>query len=168
MPLSKGKDRERKREGRRRGTGLIPKAEVRRLRALGVDLLRAHKEPVPSLQEHRDLQRQLHAARERVEWNRAGTRYLRGIIAEEQTKSAYLQSLLDGYQASGDLRRDRREQEQQMGSALSEQPPLLKGEGRAIPEAREPQREPTIEYGLASFTKLHREGRIQEARRGNE
>lgn len=85
MPLSKARDRERKRLDRVRkrvaGTALLSKAEVRRLHRLGVSPARYLTGRRVTLDEYRDLQRQLDAKVQRIQWQSSGIRTLHEEIA---------------------------------------------------------------------------------------
>lgn len=85
MPWGKAKQaawmrayRARKRAG---GTVLLSKAEVRRLRRLGVSPGRYLTGQRVTLDEYRDLQRQLDAKVQRIQWQSSGIRLLHDEIA---------------------------------------------------------------------------------------
>ncbi|MAH48032.1 hypothetical protein CMI37_19575 [Candidatus Pacearchaeota archaeon] len=80
MPLSKEKQaawmreyRAKKKQGK---ATVLPKSEVRRLQAMGIDPEKHNVSPGVNLDDYRDLKRQLGAKTARVEWQSSGIRKL--------------------------------------------------------------------------------------------
>ena len=84
MPLSKARDKQRKRAERSGKAALLPRAEARRLKALGVDpgaYQRRLGRPGPSLEDYRALERAMDAKAARVQWQSGGIAMLRREVA---------------------------------------------------------------------------------------
>ena len=85
--------------GRRGKTALLPRAEARRLQALGVDpvafyQIEAEERPLPSLGDYRTLLRAYEAKAQRVEWQSGGIAMLRREITGLQALCATLRAAL--------------------------------------------------------------------------
>lgn len=100
MPLSKKRDRERKKIERAKkkagSTALLPKALVRRLHRLGVSPARYVQRVPVSLDDYRNLERKLDAKTQRVEWQSGGIRQMHQEIAR-------LRAVLATQAAMGDM-----------------------------------------------------------------
>ena len=86
MPLSKSRDRERKRRAvevkRPQGLALLSRALIRSLRAHGISPERYISAVPVSLDSYRALQRRLEAKEQRVQWQSSGIRVLQQELAQ--------------------------------------------------------------------------------------
>lgn len=99
MPLSKKRDRERKKRERalkrEGGTMLLPSATVRRLRRQGLNITRALASLPVTMDDYHALERRLAAKAARVEWQSSGIRILRDQVATLEARIATLPAMED-------------------------------------------------------------------------
>ena len=99
MPLSKSRDRERKRRAvevkRPQGLALLSRALIRSLRAHGISPERYISAVPVSLDSYRALQRRLEAKEQRVQWQSSGIRVLQQELAQLRARLATLPAMQD-------------------------------------------------------------------------